>query len=258
MDKGSLKTALQIAKECLKDCQNFIREFPQGTEYHDTLSKSVIELNSLIDEIGKKLNPNTNDTLKQSTDSKITKEENNSSNIKEESKSDKEEDKASSNKYPKTKILNDETREQATKLAQSDMSFEDFPKSSLGFEKAYGSMRKRLDVFFNYLKYFKAETLPSTFSSSEMSAGLIVPIINTLKTYGLDNEENALITVSYLAEIPKTKNFSLVKKFLKKAEKEGKLYNLIFINIDLKNLFIQLKENYTKLLTNSDFDKIWF
>ncbi len=67
------------------------------------------------------------------------------------------------------------------------------------------------------------------------------------------NQETASLVVDYLISISKTKNFALVKKFLKKTDKEGK----IFIYKDLKILFADLKKQYNELVFSLDLEKLY-
>ena len=128
----------------------------------------------------------------------------------------------SEEKLKKTVILSKETREKATELAEEGLNFNDFPKTCSGFESAFNSLKKRQDVLYNYLKFFEGKNLPNIYKTSEMSYQVLIGILGALKAYGIQNETEASITIDYLQNIGKTKNFSLIKRFLKKKDKEGK------------------------------------
>ena len=54
-------------------------------------------------------------------------------------------------KYYKTKILAEEKIVGATKIAEENINFDDFGRSSYGFEKAYSSLKKTSENLFKYL-----------------------------------------------------------------------------------------------------------
>jgi hypothetical protein len=248
MDKEDLKKAEEIARSSLKDCQNFIKDFKVGTKYHMQLEKAISDLNSFLSIITTKQEKAKLDAEKKLRESENSVTDKTSSNDIAQKQSISTSD---SNKYFRTKILPEEMRENATKLAEAAMNFEEFPKTSYGFEKAYNSMKKRLDVFFNYLKFLTAKNLASVYQSAEISYGVLTGILSTLKQFSLESKENAITGIEYLLNIPKTKNFNLIKKFLKKSDKE-----------ELKNLIENLKKNYfveyQDLAKEIDFEKIYF
>lgn len=82
--KNNKKEAEEITRNCLKDCQNFIKLFKQNTKHHSDIENSINELNDLLNTLEEK--PNV------------------------------PEDK----KYYKTKIFSEESRENATKIAEED------------------------------------------------------------------------------------------------------------------------------------------
>lgn len=183
--KNNKKEAEEITRNCLKDCQNFIKLFKTNSKYHSEIENSINELSSLLNSL--------------------------------EEKPKEPEDK----KYFKTKILSEELRENATKIAEEDFKFDDFPKSAYGFEKAFNSFKKRLDVYFSYLKYVGFKAIPDLYKSNEVTYNLLAGVIQTIKNHGIDTEENISFSVGLLEAISKTKNFHLLKKFLKKSDKEG-------------------------------------
>lgn len=185
--KNNKTEADEIARNCLKDCQNFIQMFKPNSKYHSEIENSINELSNFLNSTAEK-------------------------NIETENK-----------KYYKTKIFSEELRENATKIAETDFKFEDFPKTAYGFEKAFNSFKKRPDVFYSYLKFVGFKNIPEIYKSNEISYNMLSIIIQCLKNYGIENEENSNITIGYLHSISKTKNFNLLKKFLKKSDKEGKL-----------------------------------
>jgi len=218
------KIALDIARESLKECQNFIKEFTPTSDYHLQIEKAISDLNNLIVDISSK-----------SEESEKNKQ--NESQSQGNSQNDK--------KYFKTKILPEEIRENATKIAETAINFEDFPKTAFGFEKAFNSMKNRPDLFFNYLKYIDPNILATIYQSSELSYIILIGIIQTLTKYTLESEENVALTVKYFINITKTKNFSLLKKFLKKSDKEH-----------LKTIFNSIQEKHEDLLRSYGFDLV--
>jgi hypothetical protein len=218
------KTALDIARESLKECQNFIKEFKPTSDYHLQIEKAISDLNNLIVDISSKSDEAEKSKQKEAEDLSA----NTNGNEK---------------KYFKTKILSEEIRENATKIAETDMNFDDFPKTSYGVEKAFNSMKNRPDLFFNYLKSIDPNTLPSIYQSSEMSYHILIGIIQSLTKFTFDSEDNIKLTVKYFFNITKTKNFALLKKFLKRSDKDH-----------LKNVFSQIKEKYMDVLNSFDVD----
>jgi hypothetical protein len=148
--------------------------------------------------------------------------------------------------YYKTKILSEEVRNTASKIAEADMNFSDFAKTSYGFEKAYASMKKRPDVFFRYLKYLESSSLCNLYKNSELSYQIMMGILLTLK-HNASDEESVKVVISYLQDITKTKNFGLIKKFFKKSDKE-----------DLALFFKSLRDTYSHLLSTVDLEKLYF
>jgi hypothetical protein len=190
INQNKKEEADSIARNCLKDCQNFIQLFKKNSKYYKEIENSITEINGLLD------------------------------NLKEKPKEN--EDK----KYFKTKILSEDIRENATKIAEEDFKFDDIAKTAYGFEKAFNSFKKRFDVYFSYLKYIGYKNIPIMFKTNEMPIAILSGIIQTLKTYGIDNEENMKLSSNLLNAISQTKNFNLLKKFLKKNDKQGK--NIIY------------------------------
>jgi len=54
-------------------------------------------------------------------------------------------------KYYKTKILAEEKINQASKIAEEDLNFDDFGRTSYGFEKAYSSLKKSATLLYKFL-----------------------------------------------------------------------------------------------------------
>lgn len=187
VSNNNKKEAEEITRNCLKDCQNFIKLFKLNSKYHSEIENSINELNGLLNSL--------------------------------EEKPKEPEDK----KYYKTKIFSEELRQNATKIAEEDFKFDDYPKSAYGFEKAFNSFKKRLDVYFSYLKYVGYKSINDLYKSNEVSYNLLAGVIQAIKNHGLKNEEDIKFCVNLLEAITRTKNFHLLKKFLKKSDKEGKL-----------------------------------
>lgn len=175
-----------IARNCLKDCQNFISLFKKNTKYYKEIETSISELNELLDSL-------------------------------------KEKPLEADKKYFKTKILSENVRESATKIAEEDFKFDDIAKTAYGFEKAFNSFKKRLDVYYSYLKYVGYKSIPIIFKTNEMPYAVLSGIIQTFKLYGLENESEMEIVGNYFYAISQTKNFNLLKKFLKKSDKQGEI-----------------------------------
>jgi len=239
MNKGDYSKASQLARESLKDCQNFIKDFKIGSKYHLQLEKAISDLNSFLALLASK-KEDQEKSEKTTTNESKTYSENNNISASTSNSND------SNKKYFKTKILSEEIRETATKIAEAEMSFGDFPKTSYGFEKAYASMKKRTDMFFNYLKFITGKTLSSFYQSSEMSYQTLIGILQTLKEHCNASQETAKVGVDILLNLTKTKNFNLIRKFLKKSDKE-----------DLRKLFNELKENYGEYLGDLDLEKLY-
>jgi hypothetical protein len=220
---GNYEKASQISRESLKDCQNFIKDFKIGSSYHHQLEKAISDLNSCLTLIANKTKEN------------------------EDAESNAKQDGVKSEKmYYKTKILSEEVRSTASKIAEADMNFGDFAKTSYGFEKAYASMKKRPDVFFRYLKYLGSTSLCNFYKNSELSYQTLMGILLTLKQNSND-EESVKVVLSYLQDITKTKNFSLIKKFFKKSDKE-----------DLALFFKTLRDTYNHLFSTVELEKLYF
>jgi hypothetical protein len=257
IDKNILKKAEELSREALKNCQNFIKLFKIGSRYHLQIEKAIEELNSTIEKIeiksGKKSVENVKTTqLKQEADSNAStqssiKSNTNVSNLESTIRSINTENSDNNVKYFKTKILSDEVRENATKIAESQMNFDDFPRTSYGFEKAFNSMKKRDEVFFSYLTYIGAKSLLNFYINNELSYQVLIGILQCLKKFCLNSKENATLAVDYLFNIPKTKNFHLIKKFLKKVDKE-----------DLKETIKGLNSQFVEIVENIDLEKLYF
>lgn len=187
ISKKNIKEAEEITRNCLKDCQNFIKEFKPNTKEHSDVENSINELNQLLNTLNEK------------------------------------EAKPEDKKFFKTKIFSEELRESATKIAEEDFKFDDFPKTAYGFEKAFNSLKKRTDVFYKYLKYVGYNIIPDLYKANEISYNLLSGLIQAFKIYGLSSKDDIHFSTSYLEKVSKTKNFHLLKKFLKKSDRLGKL-----------------------------------
>jgi hypothetical protein len=238
MNKNKFKEAEEITSNCIKDCEKFILEFKKDTKYHTKLLESIKELNSLLSIINKKITGDTSTT----NELKVTKEttEKNSTAIPETTITN--ENGAESANYFKTKILSKEVRENATKIAEQNINFDDFPNTSYGFEKAYNSLKNKPEVFFEYIKYFNASNICKIYLNSEIPYVILAGVIQCIKLNM--NKENLNIITEILNNVPKTKGFSLIKKFLKKTDKE-----------DLKLIFSQL--NSYGIDNVAEFNKLY-
>jgi hypothetical protein len=220
------KKAQDIARDSLKNCQNFIKDFKVGTTYHLLLEKAISDLNSVLCTISNKV--------------AIIEKERNDIN--------QSQSEAENKKYFKTKILSEEIRENASKIAEADLNFDDFAKTSYGFEKAYNSMKKRQDVFFKYLNHLSAKTFVAFYQNNELSYQTLIGVLSTLKAHCLESKDSASLGLEFLLCIPKTKNFVLIKKFFKKSDKE-----------DLKLFLVELKNKFGELIPSEvDLEKLYF
>lgn len=235
MDKKLYKKAEDLVRESLKECMNFKNNFDLKSTYFSQIENFISVLNTLLGNIKKDSQSSDAEKIPTSTEENQT--------IKDEININTEK------KTPfKTNILSEEIRENATKIAETYMSFDDFPKSAYGFEKAFNSMKKRPEVFLDYLKHFSAKTLEVSYKASELSYQTLAGILQSLKQYALVNQENSTLTKDYLLSISKTKNFNLVKKFLKKSDKE-----------DLKTLLGEIKKTHGDLSSEMDIlEKLYF
>lgn len=204
--RNLINEAKEVATNCVRDCQHFRNEFETNSDYYVKLSNAITELNTLIEQINSS-----------SSNTKTQKEETKQGQIpKDTARSSADSD---SSKYYKTNILSKDLRETATKIAEANINFDDFPKSAFGFEKAFNSFKGKPDVFFNFLKFFTGKTMSNSYQVSEIPYQILAGVILCLRSNL--NEDNAELVVDYLRNIPKTKNFQLVKKFLKKSDKEN-------------------------------------
>jgi hypothetical protein len=121
--------------------------------------------------------------------------------------------------FYKTSLLSKEQRENATKIAEEDMNFSDFSKSSYGFEKAYNSFKDQEEKFFNFLIYFDGKTLAECYKNSEIPLNCLKAIINAFKDKDISNKYKDMY-FDYFNSLTKTKAFGLVKNFIKKNERE--------------------------------------
>ena len=104
-------------------------------------------------------------------------------------------------------------------------------------------MKKREDVFYNYLKFLGAKNFLSIYQKSDISYTILMSVIQTLK-FGFNKQEDIQFIVDFLINLTKTKNFNLMKKFLKKSDKEelkvflSKLEELTQNENDLQSLYL--------------------
>ena len=123
---------LNIAKVNLADCQSFLPELNSKSSLKSKLEGKILELNQFIQICTQKINYID-------TTEKIAIEK----NIKEEVEKVK--------KFYKTPSIQESKMQNATKIAENDMSFNEFPNTANGFEKAFSSFKKNNDAFYNYL-----------------------------------------------------------------------------------------------------------
>ena len=131
-----------------------MKEFPQNTKEYSQLENVVSDINTMIDIIKKKSNSETKPLEK--------------------------------GKYYKTKILSEDIRENATKIAETDLNFNDFPISAIGFEKAFNSLKNKNSSFFRFLNHFGNKNLEISYNKNELSYQLLSGIIKCFKECGLE------------------------------------------------------------------------
>jgi DNA repair exonuclease SbcCD ATPase subunit len=158
VDNEKYQEAIDIAREKLKEAQNFMKELTNKSNYYSQLETIVEDISNLINMINKK--------------AELKKETQNTNQV-------------DNKKFYKTKILSEEVRENATKIAETDINFSDFPVSAFGFEKAFNSLKNRNEVFFNYLMHLGGKTMESIYKSTEIAYSILSGIIGCLKQCGL-------------------------------------------------------------------------
>jgi hypothetical protein len=152
VDSNKFEEAVSLAREKLAICQNFMREFSNKSTYYSTLEIIVNDINSLIDTINKKSSQN------------------------------KKVGASSEKKYHRTKILNEDVLENASKLVESSINFNDFVLSSTGFLSAFTMFKNKPDVFYNYLVHIGHKAIQTIYKNVEMPYDILIGIINCLKT----------------------------------------------------------------------------
>ena len=199
INKRDFEKAIDVIKICFEQCKKFKDKFNDKSIYFINILNDIIELNY----------------------TKILLENNMEFSVKEE-KSDNNKKKKNIVKHEnfyKTSLLSKEQRENATKIAEEDMNFTDFSKSSYGFEKAYNSFKDQEEKFFNFLIYFDGKTLAECYKNSEIPLNCLKAIINAFKDKDISNKYKDMY-FDYFNSLTKTKAFGLVKNFIKKNERE--------------------------------------
>ena len=120
---------LEIARVNLSDCQNFLPELTTKPNLKSKLENKIAELNSFIQLCNEKL--------------KLSGTNNKEAEIKDQNEKVK--------KFYKTPTIAEEKMEKATKIAEKEMSMEEFPKTANGFEKAFSSLKKNNEAFYKFL-----------------------------------------------------------------------------------------------------------
>jgi len=124
---------LEIARVNLSDCQNFLPELSSKPTLKSKLENKIAELNSFIQLCSEKLKqPGNNTTINKEAESKEQNEK-----VK---------------KFYKTPTIAEEKMEKATKIAEEEMSVDEFPKTANGFEKAFSSLKKNSEAFYKFLR----------------------------------------------------------------------------------------------------------
>jgi hypothetical protein len=126
---------LEIARVNLSDCQNFLPELSSKPNLKSKLENKIAELNSFIHLCTEKLKQSGNNT-------------DTTNNKEAESKEQNEKVK----KFYKTPTIAEEKMEKATKIAEEEMSVNEFPKTANGFEKAFSSLKKNSEAFYKFLR----------------------------------------------------------------------------------------------------------
>lgn len=123
-------------------------------------------------------------------------------------------------RFNKTILSSKQQRENATKIAEEGINFNDFTLTAYGFEKAFNSFKSRLSVFFDFMCNFKAENFVKAYSSTQIS----IPVLNGMIEAFIQQKDlfdnHKEMFIDYCIAITKTKSFSLVKDFMKKKDRE--------------------------------------
>jgi hypothetical protein len=154
VDASNYGEAEDLAREKLKETQNLLKEFNKNTEQHLKLENVISDINTMIEIIQNKA---------RAVEKPVEK-----------------------GKYYKTKILSEEVRENATKIAETEINFNDFPYSAIGFEKAYVTMKNKTASFFNFMKHFGSKNLENAYNRNELSYQLLSGLINVFKDNSLE------------------------------------------------------------------------
>ena len=134
---------------------------------------------------------------------------------------------------PDKKDSEDEKEIEEDKKPIKELKIDEIPKTAIGFQKAFNHLKKDYNLYFSYLKLTGFIDLPKLFKKKRMSYLTLYKIIEALKKYGLDNEENMKFCTNELYSISKTKDFNFLKKKLKSNHKKGNNRLIILIIIYL-------------------------
>lgn len=162
------KDAEVLANDSLKDCKAFLQKLDPKSDKCSTLETSIAELSKLIDDL-------KNKSVEKYICLIFSKPETSS-----EKTNDSE-----GKKYYKTKILSEDVRDTATRIAETDLKFDDFPKSAFGFEKAFNTLKNKSETFFLYLTHLQPENLASIHQSNELTYQALAGILKSINENGL-------------------------------------------------------------------------
>ncbi|MCQ2816924.1 MAG: tetratricopeptide repeat protein [archaeon] len=188
-----------LIKTCFDQCEKFKENFNEKTTERESIVKAMYELN----------------TMKVLIDLQLSKR------IKEEEEKNNQgtKPKVTHDRFFKTTILSKDQREKATKIAEKDVKFEDYGGNAYGYERAFNSFKNRIDIFFEFMKYFGGKKISQVYTNSEIPIAVLNGTILALKQNFGEIEKNTELYFDYLQSLPKSKSFGLVKNFIKKADK---------------------------------------
>lgn len=193
--------AESLVQTCFAQCEKFKESYNEKTSQYLNIYKSMFELNTMRILVDFKLAQKQKEIAEK-------KKQISKTNI-------------AHDRFFKTTILSKDQRDKATKIAEEDIKFSDYANSAYGFERAFSSFKTRLDIFYEFLKYFGGKKITEIYANSEIPIAVLNGIIQSLqlKFNEIDKEDNCELYFDYLNSITKSKSFGLVKNFIKKKDK---------------------------------------
>lgn len=107
----------------------------------------------------------------------------------------------------------------ATKIINDELNFDIYSRNSEGFANATMFYSNTPEVFFRFLKHFTASCFLSSYEKIQLSVNTVAIIHKNIKAVSGDwpegKSEDYNIAHDYVVNIPKTKNFLIIKLMLK-------------------------------------------